>query len=45
MNIGKAIRLLKVEPLKIPVPRKSRQVEPAAAPAATPREVRATVRR
>jgi hypothetical protein len=45
MNIGKAIRLLKVEPLKIPVPRKSRQVEPAVAPVVTPHEVRATVRR
>lgn len=44
MNIGKAIRLLKVEPIQIPIPRKSRKREPTVAPAAD-REMQTTARR
>lgn len=44
MNIGKAIRLLKVEPIQIPIPRKTRRREEAPAPT-TERELQPTARR
>lgn len=44
MNIGKAIRLLKVEPIQIPVPRKSRKREPVVA-APADRDLQTTARR
>jgi hypothetical protein len=44
MNIGKAIRLLKVEPIQIPIPRKSRKRETAVTPPGD-REMQTTARR
>jgi hypothetical protein len=45
MNIGKAIRLFKVEPLQIPVPRRTHVVKQAGAPVDTRREPPVSTRR
>ena len=45
MNIGKAIRLFKVEPLQIPVPRRTQVVKQAVAPTDNRRDEPVSTRR